>query len=61
MRYAIDPKPFGGMVTGGLLTGVTVMVNVCTAEVFWPPFAVPPSSCNVTVTVALPLALAAGV
>ena len=39
---------------GASLTGVTVMVNVCGAEVSWPPFAVPPLSRSVTVTVALP-------
>ena len=37
------------------------MVKVTAAEVSAPPLAVPPSSCSVTVTVALPFAFAAGV
>ena len=37
------------------------MVNVCTALVSTPPLAVPPLSWIWTVTVAVPLALAAGV
>ena len=43
---------------GASLTATTVMVKVCGAEVSTPPFAVPPSSCAVTVTVAVPFALA---
>ena len=39
----------------------TLMVKVCAALVFTPPFAVPPLSCSVTVTVAEPVAFAAGV
>src|SRR5688500_12794004 len=46
---------------GPSLTAVTVMVNVCAAEVSTPPFAVPPLSDRVTVTVAVPVALSAGV
>ena len=49
------------MKLGGSLTGVTVMVKVCGAEVSMPPLAVPPSSIKRTVTVALPLALGATV
>ena len=36
--------------------GLTVIVNVCCADVSWPPLAVPPLSCTCTVTVALPKA-----
>jgi len=46
---------------GTSLTAGTLIVKVCTAEVSTPPLAVPPSSCSATETVALPLALAAGV
>ena len=46
---------------GASLTAVTVIVKVCGAEVSTPPFAVPPLSLAVTVTVAEPLASAAGV
>jgi len=46
---------------GASLTGFTVMVKFCGALVSLPPLAVPPSSDSVTVMVALPLALAAGV
>ena len=46
---------------GASLTAVTVIVKVCAALVSTPPLAVPPLSCSVTVTVAVPLALAAGV
>src|SRR5947209_14483451 len=47
--------------TGPSLTGFTVIVTVCGAEVSTPPFAVPPSSWIFTVTVATPLAFGAGV
>jgi hypothetical protein len=40
---------------------VIVTVKVCAALVATPLLAVPPESCIVTVTVALPLAFAAGV
>src|SRR5207244_806061 len=43
-----------GVKLGASLTGVIVSVNVCGAEVSLPPFAVPPSSCAVTVTVGVP-------
>ncbi len=46
---------------GSSLTAVTTMVNVCATERSTPPFAVPPESRTCTVTVAVPLALAAGV
>ena len=46
---------------GASLTAVTVMVKVWVALVSTPPLAVPPSSWMLTVTVAVPLALAAGV
>ncbi len=46
---------------GASLTAVTAIVNVCSPEVSAPPFAVPPSSEDRIVTVASPLALAAGV
>ena len=46
---------------GASLTAVTVIVNVGGAVLSTPPFAVPPSSCAVTVTVAVPFAFAAGV
>src|SRR5207248_1002324 len=49
-----------GVNDGASLTPVTLIVNVCAVEVSLPPFAVPPSSCATTVTVALPNALAAG-
>src|SRR5712664_4686446 len=41
---------------GASFTAVTLMVNVCAALVSTPPFAVPPSSCSCTVTVADPFA-----
>jgi len=37
---------------GAWFTAVTVIVKVCAALVSTPPFSVPPSSCNCTVTVA---------
>ena len=43
---------------GASLTAVTVMVNVCSALVSSPPFAVPPSSSAWTPIVAVPFALA---
>ena len=43
------------------MTLVTVMVKVWDAEVSTPPLAVPPLSFRVTVMVAEPLALSAGV
>src|SRR3954469_23596480 len=46
---------------GASLTAVTVTVKVCVALVSMPPLATPPLSCSCTVTVAEPLALAAGV
>ena len=46
---------------GASLTAVTVMVKVWVALVSTPPLAVPPLSWMLTVTVAEPLALAAGV
>src|SRR5438270_836767 len=46
---------------GASLTEVTVMVKVWAALVSTPPLAVPPLSCSWTVTVAVPLALAASV
>ncbi|MNI29841.1 hypothetical protein D3C87_715880 [compost metagenome] len=42
-------------------TGLTEMMKVCDALWFTPPFAVPPLSFNTTVTVTLPVKLAAGV
>ena len=46
---------------GASLTAVTVMVKVWVALLSTPPLAVPPSSWMLTVTMAEPLALAAGV
>ena len=46
---------------GASLTDWIVIVKVCGALVSVPPFAVPPVSCAVTVTVATPFALTAGV
>ena len=46
---------------GASLTELWVMVNVCAAAASTPPFAVPPLSASVTVTVATPNASAAGV
>ncbi len=46
---------------GASLTAVTVIVNVCVADVSTPPPAVPPSSTAASVIVAEPLASAAGV
>ena len=46
---------------GGSFTGVTVMVKVCVPLLPLPPFAVPPSSRNSTVTVATPFESGAGV
>src|SRR4051812_17355119 len=55
----------GVAVVPGVGVGVgcasTVIVKVCAGEVFWPPFAVPPLSCNCTVTDAVPVLLLAGV
>src|SRR5438309_1604475 len=45
---------------GAWFTGVTVIVKVCEALVSEPPLAVPPLSCNWTVTVAEPPANAKG-
>ncbi len=44
---------------GASLTGVTVIVNICGADVSTPPFAVPPLSCATSVIVAVPKALGA--
>ena len=53
---------FGPLVKlGASFTGVTVMVKVCAALPLVPPLAEPPVSCNCTVTMAVPLELAAGV
>jgi hypothetical protein len=46
---------------GTSLTAVTVIVNVWSAPWLSPPFEVPPLSARLTVTVAEPLAFAAGV
>ena len=46
---------------GASFTGRTVIENVCAAELFTPPLAVPPLSASTTVTVAVPKALGAGV
>ena len=46
---------------GGSLTPVTVIVNVCGGLVSMPPFAVPPLSWTVRVTIAEPTASGAGV
>ena len=45
---------------GASLTAVTVIVSIFVVASM-PPFAVPPLSLTVTVTIALPLAFAAGV
>src|SRR2546425_1221252 len=42
---------------GASFTEPTVMVKLCAGLVSTPPLAVPPSSCNCTVTVATPLEL----
>ena len=47
--------------TGASLTAVTLMTKVCEALVSTPLLSTPPLSWICTVTVALPLALAAGV
>src|SRR5476649_233311 len=49
-----------GVNVGTSLTALIVMTKVCAALVSAPPFAVPPLSCSDTVTVAVPLTLAAG-
>ncbi|MPM87169.1 hypothetical protein SDC9_134263 [bioreactor metagenome] len=49
------------MKLGASFTAVTVIVKVTESAVSSPPLAVPPLSLNTTVTVVLPLALAAGV
>ena len=59
LSFAETSGPFVN--DGASFTGVTLMVNVCGADVSLPPFAMPPLSCAVTVTVALPKASAAGV
>src|SRR5262245_59147524 len=46
---------------GASLTALTVIVKVWAALTFTPPLRAPLSSCTWTVTVALPLALPAGV
>src|SRR5258705_110389 len=49
------------MKLGASLTNATLILNVCGTLVSTPPLAVPPLSCNCTVTVAEPLLLATGV
>ena len=49
------------MKLGASFTAVTVIVKVCEALVSAPLLAVPALSCSCTVTVAVPLAFAAGV
>ena len=44
-----------------VLRCTTEIVKVCAALVSWPPLAVPPLSWTCTVTVAVPLAVVAGV
>ena len=44
-----------------LTTLLTVIVKVCGAEVSTPPLAVPPLSCSLTVTFAVPLTLGCAV
>jgi hypothetical protein len=46
---------------GASFTPVTVIEKVCAAETSTPPSAVPPLSCSVSVIVAVPTALTAGV
>ncbi len=46
---------------GDWFTGITVIMKVCGALAFVPPLAVPPLSWAITVTVATPKALTAGV
>jgi hypothetical protein len=46
---------------GASFIAVTVIVKVCALLVSEPPLATPPSSLSTTVSVAEPLALAAGV
>src|SRR5437867_1555642 len=48
-------------IVGGSFTAVTVIVNVWGGLLSTPPLAVPPLSWSCTVTVAVPLALEAGV
>ena len=48
-------------VVGASFTGVIVIVNVCAALVSTPPFAVPPLSWILTVTIAEPFACGADV
>src|ERR1043165_2074567 len=49
-----------GVNDGASLTAVTWIVKVIGADMSLPPFAVPPSSCSVTVTMASPFAFGAG-
>src|SRR5437879_1556427 len=39
---------------GAWLTGVMLMTRLAALQISWPPFAVPPLSCKVTVMLALP-------
>src|SRR5262245_9159814 len=56
---AVGPGP--AVKLGAWLIGVTVMVNVCGADVSTPPFAVPPSSLRTSVIVDVPLTPGAAV
>ena len=50
-----------GVNRGVSLTGLTVIVKLCSGDALTPPLRVPPSSYSRTVTVAVPYASAAGV
>ncbi len=56
----VPPPPTSSVKLGASFTAVTVMVKVLVL-LSTPPLAVPPLSCTMTVTVATPLELAAGV
>ena len=62
-RSSVLPKPvkLSAPAVGASLTQLTVMVKFTVAEVSTPPLAVPPLSCRLTLTVAVPNAFGAGV
>ena len=59
--WRVTGTSVGGTTTGASFTGTTVIVRLTVADALMPPFAVPPLSPSVTLIVAVPNALAAGV
>ena len=71
VRLTVCSPEFAGMEAGGLIALIegawltklllTVTVNCCGIDVFWPPPTVPPLSITTTVITAVPLAFGTGV